>query len=635
VKKQICPASLRVLALIGLFCLLYPSFSFAQNPGGITGSILWLYGSQANTNGTGNTTNNWNDVSASGNYAYGTNGSEPIYYDNTTKDFNYNPIVAFNGGDVMNLENNTGLSSGSSARTVFVVAKPNSVTGNQYIYSYGANTTNQGFSIGTSGSSAWLSTFTNNYTLTSGFWSTTQPSLMTTTYAGGNNSALAGLGNGLLNLGSNLLTMNTNVVGYQDIWFIIYFYWDYGSIGAPAWNNNSNQFNGNIAEIIQFPTALSVANQQQVTSYLAVKYGITQDQTTATNYVNSAGTVTWNSTTLAKYTNNVAALGKDKNTSLNQTISRSVDDGFQVTVSMGSAITAPVSANTATITNDKSFFMWGDNKGFTSFTRTATLGANSYNAMVRNWQIQKSNWGDVNVTIAQDSGTTATYLLVASDSAFTHVVSATALNTSNGNITLNTSAIPAGDYITFAKIIPLPVNLISFTGMTTKEGNQLTWVTAGEENDHYFAIQRSTDGQNYEDIGQVPGMGTTVLSQTYSYIDPSPVMGKVNYYRLHQVDYNGWATNSWIISLTMGDAAASYLIYPNPVPSTLNLVVPTGLNELTTEIYSTDGKRMYRQVISHPGSAETIDVSRLVSGMYFLHLVGGDGSQKTLSFLKQ
>jgi hypothetical protein len=637
VKKQIYPASLRIFALIGLFCLCHPFIGSAQNPGGVANATLWLYGSQANPGSSGSTTNNWNDLSASGNYAYGTTGSEPVYYDNTSNDFNYNPVVAFNGNDVMNLESNSGLTSGGTARTVFIVAKPNTVAGTQYLYSYGSNTNNQGFSVLASGALAAMNTGTTTYTSGSNFWSTTQPSIMTSTYGGGNNSPLGGLGNGLLNLGSTLLSLNTNVAYYQIYWLFgfIPIPIDYGSIGAPAWNNNTNEFNGNIAEIIQFSSALNAANQLQVTSYLAVKYGITQDQTSATNYVNSAGTVTWNATTLAKYTNNLAALGKDKNTSLNQTVSRSVNSGFQITVSMGSAITDPVSSNTATIATDKSFFMWGDNKGSTSFTRTATFGASSYNAMVRNWQIQKPSWTDANVTIAQDSGTTATYLLVASDSAFTHVVSATALNTSNGNITLNTSNIPNGDYITFARIIPLPVNLIAFTGITTNQGNQLTWVTAGEENNKYFDIQRSTDGQNFEDIGQVPGMGTTVLSQTYTFTDPNPVQGKVNDYRLHQVDDNGYATNSWIISLTMGEATAAYLIYPNPVPSTLNLTVPPNLNQLTTEIYTTDGKLMYRQVLSHPGTSQAIDVSRFVSGMYFLHLVAGDGSQKTLSFLKQ
>lgn len=633
-KKQISPASLRVIALIGFLCLLHPSLGSAQNPGNVTGSILWLYGSQANANGTGNTTNNWNDASASGNDVYGNNGTSPIYYDNATNDINYNPVVYFNGADYLNLFDNTGLSSGNGARTVFVVAKPSSVTGNQYIYSYGNNATGQGYSVGTSASSGWVSGYNDNVTSATGYWSTAVPTIMTNTYAGGNNSALALFENGTLASGSTNFSLNTNVAYYQYFdFFGYYIYYDYGAVGAEAWNNGAGGFNGNIAEIIQFPSALSAANQLKVTSYLAVKYGITLDQTTATNYVNSAGTVTWNVATLPKYNNNIAAIGQDKNTGLDQTVSHSVNSGFQITVSMGTAITTPVSANTTAITNDKSFFMWGDNKGFTTFTRTATFGANSYNAMVRNWQIQKPGWGDVSVTITQDSGATATYLLVATDSAFTNVVSATAMT--SGNVTLNTSAIPSGDYVTFAKIIPLPVNMVSFTGMTTKEGNQLTWVTAGEVNDHFFAIQRSTDGQNFEDIGQVTGMGTTVLSQTYSYTDPNPVMGKINYYRLHQVDYNGWATNSWIISLTMGEVAPSYVIYPNPVPTTLNLVIPTGLNQLTTEIYSTDGKLMYRQVISHPGSNETINVSRFVSGMYFLRLVGGDGSQKTLSFLKQ
>jgi len=56
-------------------------------------------------------------------------------------------------------------------------------------------------------------------------------------------------------------------------------------------------YDGRMWEIISYTSELSVSDQQKIESYLALKYGITLDQTTATDYVSSAGTGTlmWDS----------------------------------------------------------------------------------------------------------------------------------------------------------------------------------------------------------------------------------------------------------------------------------------------------------------------------------------------------
>lgn len=47
----------------------------------------------------------------------------------------------------------------------------------------------------------------------------------------------------------------------------------------------TNSTLSNVAEIIVYPNGLTDAQRNQVESYLGIKYGITLDQTTPTNYL--------------------------------------------------------------------------------------------------------------------------------------------------------------------------------------------------------------------------------------------------------------------------------------------------------------------------------------------------------------
>ena len=84
----------------------------------------------------------------------------------------------------------------------------------------------------------------------------------------------------------------------------------------------------------------------------------------------------------------------------------------------------------------------------------------------------------------------------------------------------------------------LPISLKSFNG-NFKEGRvELNWIVASEVNNDYYTIERSSDGINYMDIGNVNGSKNIVTDKRYDFIDYSPNEGK-NYYRLRQTDIDG------------------------------------------------------------------------------------------------
>ncbi|MFS8082252.1 MAG: hypothetical protein ACMG51_02275, partial [Ginsengibacter sp.] len=68
----------------------------------------------------------------------------------------------------------------------------------------------------------------------------------------------------------------------------------------------------------------------------------------------------------------------------------------------------------------------------------------------------------------------------------------------------------------FVSSIPLPVTLTDFKVQCSGVSNTLTWKTSQELNSNYFSIQRSNDGANFTEIGQVKASGKSETVKNYS-----------------------------------------------------------------------------------------------------------------------
>ena len=66
-------------------------------------------------------------------------------------------------------------------------------------------------------------------------------------------------------------------------------------------------------------------------------------------------------------------------------------------------------------------------------------------------------------------------------------------------------------YFSNSAIIPLPLNLVTFKGSLQNSTTLLEWQTANEINTSNFAVERSTDGRNFQQIGTVAATGNAVL----------------------------------------------------------------------------------------------------------------------------
>jgi hypothetical protein len=113
--------------------------------------------------------------------------------------------------------------------------------------------------------------------------------------------------------------------------------------------------------------------------------------------------------------------------------------------------------------------------------------------------------------------------------------------------------------------VALPVDLVLYDVAADMEQNGTTirWATASEINNHYFNIERSRDGQNFESIMTVNGSGNTTTTHHYYAFDPYPETG-TNYYRLSQVDFDG-ATTVYGIKSAKFEPEDVVNLYPVPV----------------------------------------------------------------------
>ena len=142
-------------------------------------------------------------------------------------------------------------------------------------------------------------------------------------------------------------------------------------------NATYGNLNGRVAEILTFAERVPDADRPKIESYLAIKYGITLGESTEAqkNYVNSAGTVTWDISANSGFNYNIAGIGRDDISDLNQKQSKSVNETNEVIIGLG-VIAPKNSSNTNEFENNKNFLVWGcNNENF--FESTLNTNNNS------------------------------------------------------------------------------------------------------------------------------------------------------------------------------------------------------------------------------------------------------------------
>jgi len=176
---------------------------------------------------------------------------------------------------------------------------------------------------------------------------------------------------------------------------------------------------------------------------------------------------------------------------------------------------------------------------------------------------------------------------------------------------------------------PFPVELTSFCGKLLNEKVELEWKTSTEINNYGFEIERKSGGNEWQNIGFVPGNGNCNSPKEYSFIDANIDGGSKFQYRLKQIDHDGAFEYSNIIEV---DAAPqSYGLsrnFPNPFnpATTIRFSVPKA-TELRINVYTMLGEKMLTAIEGkfEPGFYKAeINAGNLPSGIYIYRLESSD-----------
>lgn len=167
---------------------------------------------------------------------------------------------------------------------------------------------------------------------------------------------------------------------------------------------------------------------------------------------------------------------------------------------------------------------------------------------------------------------------------------------------------------------PLPIVLTSFTAVSKPEGTNIYWTTESEQDNDYFTIYRSADGENFEPIATVEGAGNSTMTLNYSFTDYDPIVG-VSYYLLKQTDYDGECAYSEKIAVNRRAdiAEVSFRVYPNP-NSGNDLTIDLGAIQSTNvdiAIYSATGVLEY-SFSDKPSGVKLVANPELPAGVHFI-----------------
>ena len=187
---------------------------------------------------------------------------------------------------------------------------------------------------------------------------------------------------------------------------------------------------------------------------------------------------------------------------------------------------------------------------------------------------------------------------------------------------------------------PLPVSLVSFNAVLTENKVSLTWKTASEHNTSAFMIERSSDGQTYNTIGQVQATGGT-NGGTYIFSDQVATSSTgLLYYRLRIEDFDDTrAFSSVALVRIQNENSLLITAFPNPLRADnvlrMNISLPSN-GQYNIQLVNMAGKVLRSgnyQGLKGNQTLEWTDLHSLPGGTYMLR-IGFKNQYQTLKVVK-
>ena len=584
----------------------YGDAPLTEGPGGVTTDLeIWLKANDGAGVSDNQPLSTWFDQAKTNNATVNTPGQEPTYRDNASYNVNYNPVIDFDSSyslaptdnDYSYDDTNGDFLEGSTGfhtQDIFAVVIPdiniNSSFGNMDIFCGDEDFSTNSEDVTGFGYGRYSARFTNEvYSYCVGTSSTSAPYVG---YGVADNSTGTNYDNvGILNArnhatlaqqelyynATNVATVHNDLPDFSNV--NNSRYWIGRSEGYEA------AANARIVEIISFSSRKNDAtltdDRNKIQSYLAIKYGVTLGTNgTSQDYVASDGTVIWDMLTNSGYNYDIAGIGRDDDSDLNQKQSKSVNTSSIISISLDNTeLTNNLNSNTFNSSNE--FLIWGNdgqNTNSSATSITVSLGPATIttvtDVMNRTWKIVETAGDDietVEVSVLEAdlaglpplTGNDSYVMLVADDPAFT--------------TNLRTSFLDAS----------------TFNGLPTREGTYdfdgTKYFTIGIAHEAIQDRHLEFDGiDNYTLVGDKVDLAGSFTASSWVKPEGSNTLGTDKTIAAKNngtVGYKFYLTDNNHVGFTVGTTAADEIISNTQLPNNIWHHVAATFDGTTANLY--------------------------------------------------
>ncbi len=189
---------------------------------------------------------------------------------------------------------------------------------------------------------------------------------------------------------------------------------------------------------------------------------------------------------------------------------------------------------------------------------------------------------------------------------------------------------------------PLPLKFLKYELRSTSETRngineqQVTsnWFTANEINVSHFYVQRSSNGRDFNIIGEVNAKGASY--NEYSYVDKSPLVEGLGvvYYRIMSIDRDGKVSYSEVRIIEVRGTNYEVRLFPNPAIDVVNIECKEGIKEV--KIIDCLGREMLRQA-QHDGNVHhlSLNIHHYPKGLYVVQVITNKGDVRNEKLIVQ
>ena len=209
------------------------------------------------------------------------------------------------------------------------------------------------------------------------------------------------------------------------------------------------------------------------------------------------------------------------------------------------------------------------------------------------------------------------------------------LRVSDGNVVTASCLVTSSPVVIDVVSCGLPVEWTSIYGLNAGEVNKLFWTTGIELRNNYFEIERiADDAKTFETIGMVSPKGS---NSTYVFEDDKFEKGKINYYRIRQVEKDGNYDFSKTVAINT-NISFEVKLFPNPAENSAtvsliseeNTIYHYVINDMSGRLISDGNIEAAKGIFN----AE-LDFHQLSDGVYVLSLRDATGKKAFLKLTLQ